>query len=222
MTADNTNSTQPSTNAAALSAVASGESRFFANAVASWYLNTIDPFSPHSQNIESRLRHPVHVVTRRILYGNVHDTQQADGNNDLEGFFNDDDGDIKEGPPSLTRRSAARMEAFLSGCSVALREPHQNVEPPTPPVRRMTDTPPTSAGSKSKNGSKDKKKNVLPSMPDVNGNKTKKMVQLQELGQSAVVRDRSHSRTNSLGAPKICPQIDRGDLLLRLEIYCRT
>jgi len=114
------------------------------------------------------------------------------------------------------------MEAFLSGCSVALREPHQNVEPPTPPVRRMTDTPPTSAGSKSKNGSKDKKKNVLPSMPDVNGNKTKKMVQLQELGQSAVVRDRSHSRTNSLGAPKICPQIDRGDLLLRLEIYCRT
>ena len=222
MTADNTNSTQPSTNAAALSAVASGESRFFANAVASWYLNTIDPYSPHSQNIESRLRHPVHVVTRRILYGNVHDTQQADGNNDLEGLFNDDDGDIKEGPPSLTRRSAARMEAFLSGCSVALREPHQNEEPPTPPVRQMTTTPPTSAGSKSKNGSKDKKKNVLPSMPDVNGNKTKKMVQLQELGQSAVVRGRSNSRSNSLGAPKISPQIDRGDLLLRLEIYCRT
>jgi hypothetical protein len=41
--------------------------------------------------------------------------------NDLEAIFNDDEWEIKDGP-ELTRRSVARMEAFLATCSVALRE----------------------------------------------------------------------------------------------------
>ena len=69
-----------------------------------------------------------------------------------------------------------------------------------------------------KNGKEKKKKTVPDNVPA-----SQKMVQLQELGQSAVVRTRSNSRgSNSFSAPKICPQIDRGELLLRLEIYCRT
>ena len=65
-------------------------------------------------------------MTRRILYGNVHATNDTD--NDLEALFNDDDAEIKDGPETLTRRSAARMEAFLASCSVALREDHQMEE----------------------------------------------------------------------------------------------
>ena len=111
-----TNPPPPPANTATLSANDAGEARFFANAVASWYLNTIDPYAPHSRNIESRLRHPVHVVTRRILYGNVHANQavgaDVHGNDDLEALFNDDDAEIKDGPETLTRRTAARMEAF--------------------------------------------------------------------------------------------------------------
>lgn len=185
---------------------------------ASWYLNTIDPYAPHTQNIESRLRHPVHVVTRRILYGNVHATNDTD--NDLEALFNDDDAEIKDGPETLTRRSAARMEAFLASCSVALREDHQmgehmdNIAENNAPTVKSS---PIIEGGK--NGKDKKKKIVQDSVPAT----AAKMVQLQELGQSAVVRTRSNSRgSNSFSAPKTCPQIDRGDLLLRLEIYCRT
>lgn len=156
-------------------------------------------------------------MTRRILYGNVHATNDTD--NDLEALFNDDDAEIKDGPETLTRRSAARMEAFLASCSVALREDHQmeehmnNIAENNAPVVKSS---PAIEGKKGggKNG-KDKKKKI---MPDNNVPATAKMLQLQELGQSAAVRTRS----NSFSAPKTCPQIDRGDLLLRLEIYCRT
>ena len=162
-------------------------------------------------------------MTRRILYGNVHATTN-DTDNDLEALFNDDDAEIKDGPETLTRRSAARMEAFLASCSVALREDHQmeehmdNIAENNAPVVKSS---PVIVGKKGggKNG-KDKKKKI---MPDNNVPATTKMVQLQELGQSAAVRTRSNSRgSNSFSAPKTCPQIDRGDLLLRLEIYCRT
>ena len=211
-----------SNNAAALSATAAGEARFFANAIASWYLSTIDPYAPHKHNVESRLRHPVHVVTRRILYGNVHAQQtntnggDSDNNNDLEALFNDDDAEIKDGPDNLTRRSAARMEAFLASCLVALRieespDTPSNIIPPSSPGR-------TAEGGSKKGKSGKDKKTKLPT--DVPANK----IQLQELGQSTVVgRGRANSRgSNPFGAPKIFPQIDRGDLLLRLEIYCRT
>lgn len=171
-----TSTNPPPSNAAALSATASGEARFFANAIASWYLNTIDPYAPHIQNIESRLRHPVHVVTRRILYGNVHATHQAGGNvhgsggGDLEAMFNDDDAEIKDGPEALTRRSAARMEAFLASCSTSVASPAKQ--------KPGVDKP--------------------------------------------ALTSRTRSNSNSASAPSICHQIDRGDLLLRLEVYCKT
>lgn len=57
-------------------------------------------------------------MTRRILYGNC-DVEKQD---DLEAIFNDDESDIKDGPEMLSRRTNARMEAFLASCSVALRE----------------------------------------------------------------------------------------------------
>ncbi|KAL7532889.1 hypothetical protein ACHAXR_009353 [Thalassiosira sp. AJA248-18] len=185
--ASSTNPVSPPTNAAALSANAAGEARFFANSIVSWYVNTIDPYAPHTQNIESRLRHPVHVVTRRILYGNVHATHQAGasdnihgGGDDLEALFNDDDVELKDGPETLTRRTAARMEAFLASCSVALREEDEENEEHGGEV------------IEGKNGKKEK-----PSLA-------------------------TRNISSSSSTPRNYRQIDRGELLFRLEIYCRT
>jgi len=137
-------------------------------------------------------------VTRRILYGNVN---AAHGNDNLEALFNDDDAEIKDGPDILTRRSAARMEAFLSSCSVALRTvdgegiaDHQIGE-------SGTGSPSSSLGTerKGKNGKEKKKKQ----------------------GQAVVDAPALGGRTNLSSTPRVSRQICRGDLQLRLELYCR-
>ncbi len=205
-------------NAGTLTAAASGEARFFANSVASWYLATLDPYAPHTQNVESRLRHPVHVVTRRILYGNIQAAQAADGSwhgeDDLEALFNDDEAEIKDGgPETLTRRSAARMEAFLASCSVALREDIGNIENVMPAkgsglVSRSSSN---SGGTKPKKGvdrgvRDDSKKGLSEKQPETPSN---------------VRRARAMS-SSSAKNPKTFRQIDHGDLMLRLDLYCRT
>jgi len=210
--------TTPS-NAGTLTAAASGEARFFANSVASWYLATLDPYAPHTQNVESRLRHPVHVVTRRILYGNIHATEAADGSlhgdDDLEALFNDDDAEIKDGgPETLTRRSAARMEAFLASCSVALREDIGNIENVIPAkgsgvvVSRSSSN---SSGTKLRNGVENAGKDDV----------KKGLSEKQPETPSNVRRARAMS-SSSAKNPRTCRQIDHGDLMLRLDLYCRT
>lgn len=195
-----------SSNGAALSTAASSEARHYACAVASWYANTIDPYAPHAQNVESRLRHPVHVVTRRILYGNCDPAAGASvhGEDGLEALFNDDDAEIRDGPATLTRRSAARMEAFLASCSVALR-----AEEGWGMVDGMGKIGDDAAAAstavdegKGKNG-KDKKKNK----------------QAQGLDKPPTT---ARTTSGSSAAPRICRQIDRGELQLRLNLYCRT
>lgn len=198
----------PPSNAAALSAGAAGEARFFANAVANWYFNTIDPYAPHAQNVESRLRHPVHVVTRRILYGAVHAAQKSDVEahvGDLEGLFNDDDAEIKDGPEALTRRTAARMEAFLASCAVALREDEEIGEH----MGEIGEDSPTVASPDAAAGVKAKK----------NGKAMGKKKQPLDGPPPAVA---ARARSTSSAAPRSFRQIDRGDLLFRLELYCRT
>ena len=71
---------QRSNHAAVIGSTRSEELRTCAKAVASWYAKTSDPYAPLKQNIEARLRHPVHVLTRRILYGTV-----PTGEDELEG-----------------------------------------------------------------------------------------------------------------------------------------
>ena len=176
-----------SNNAAVLAANESSQARHLANSVASWYLATLDPYAPHSQNVELRLRHPVHVVTRSILYGNVSGID-ARGTEELEALFNDDDAEIKDGgPATLTRRSAARMEAFLASCADALRgddDPHDQ-------PRELSD--------------------------DNHGTDVKKTIPRPNATPS-----RATSTASSSVTPKIHRQIDHGELLLRLDLYCRT
>lgn len=221
-----TPSASSNNNAAILSTAASSEARFFANAIASWYVNTIDPYTPHAQNIESRLRHPIHVVTRRILFGNVHAAHQANGGdnqqgllhtiNDLEAAFNDDDAEIKDGPEALTRRTAARMEAFLASCSTAVREEYRttdNIEENTvssgmkPPI-----TPSAAKMNNNKEGSGENNNNK-------NQDGNKKRSSSVDGGKPGLP---ARTISSSSSAPKVCRQIDRGELLFRLEIYCRA
>ncbi len=190
------------------------------------------------RNIEGRLRHPVHVVTRRILYGNVHATTTAATDEDsdrmnggssgrsnshtnlnrggsmgdnLEALFNDDDAEIKEGPETLSRRSAARMEAFLASCAVALRDEEQGHQQHHDP-RNKGDA------STSGNGKIGGVGRTFAGIHRVeNGKKADKILPLDGV-KSSVAR----ARSNSSCKPKRCRQIDMGDLLLRLEIYCRT
>ena len=220
-----------------------------AHSVASWYLNTLDPYSPHVRNIEGRLRHPVHVVTRRILYGNVHATTTSSnatveedsdrmngfggsssssrnnshtnlnrgggsgGGDNLEALFNDDDAEIKEGPDTLSRRSAARMEAFLASCAVALRDEEQSHQQHQHDPHNRG-----GAASTSDNGKIGGDGSTVDGSHRVeNGKKVDKISPLDG-GKSSIAR----ARSNSSCKPKRCRQIDMRDLLLRLEIYCRT
>ncbi|KAL7498158.1 hypothetical protein ACHAWT_007838 [Skeletonema menzelii] len=175
-------------NAAVLSANESSQARHLANSVASWYLATLDPHAPHSQNVELRLRHPVHVVTRCILYGNISGIE-AGVTEELEALFNDDDAEIKDGgPETLTRRSAARMEAFLASCADALRgdEDPRHDEP-----RKLAD-------GEGKDGSK------------------------KPISRPTSTPTRATSTASSSKTPKMHRQIEHGELLLRLDLYCRT
>jgi hypothetical protein len=191
-----TSAPSPSNSAAVLSANESSQARHLANSVASWYLATLDPYAPHSQNVELRLRHPVHVVTRCILYGNIGGIE-AGGTDELEALFNDDDAEIKDGgPDSLTRRSAARMEAFLASCAAALRgddDPHHD-EP-----RRLAKL----ADNKTTND-------------DGKGSSKK------DIPRPSTTPTRATSTASSSKTPKIHLQIEHGELLLRLDLYCRT
>ena len=68
----------------------SAQARFYASTITSWYLHTLDPHVPNRRNIECRLRHPVHVVTHRILYGRV-DVDDVDRTKrELELIFNNE------------------------------------------------------------------------------------------------------------------------------------
>lgn len=176
-------------NAAVLSANESSQARHLANSVASWYLATLDPYAPHSQNVELRLRHPVHVVTRCILYGNISGIEGG-GTEELEALFNDDDAEIKDGgPETLTRRSAARMEAFLASCADALRG---DEDPGHDEPRNLTDD----------GDGKDVSKKTIP--------------------RPTATPTRATSTASSSKTPKMQRQIEHGELLLRLDLYCRT
>ena len=214
------------------------------------------------RNIEGRLRHPVHVVTRRILYGNVHATTAAvdydthttndnDSNNNnnningntattsihntdnLEALFNDDDAEIKEGPESLSRRSAARMEAFLASCAVALRDEeeggHHDVQHPTVNNKGGATSATSNVKISGENNRSISGVSGSISHRGVVGNGTR--MDKKKLSSSAaaaasessvVVSARARSNSSSCKQPKRCRQIDMGDLLLRLEVYCRT
>lgn len=181
--------TNPAPNSiAVLTANESSQARHLANSVASWYLATLDPYAPHSQNVELRLRHPVHVVTRCILYGNIGGIE-AGGTEDLEVIFNDDDAEIKDGPETLTRRSAARMEAFLASCADALRE---DDDPRHDEARELSDEDVTDATTKT------------------------------AIARPSATPSRATSTASSSITPKIHAQIEHGELLLRLDLYCRT
>ncbi|KAL7550995.1 hypothetical protein ACHAWF_017413 [Thalassiosira exigua] len=216
----------PASAPGALTAAASAEARSFASSVASWYVHTADPYAPHARNVELRLRHPVHVVTRRILYGKnvrrdaggVGGSDGQGGGDDLEALFNDDDAEIKDGPEALTRRTAARMEAFLASCSVALREDEEEEAAGEGEGHRRRDVGGIgegeraggSASSAGRNGKRGKGRG---------GEATKKKAPLPQLDKPPAAK-RNISTASSAG--KIYPQIDRGDLLFRLELYCRT
>jgi hypothetical protein len=198
-----TSTTRTITNrgAAVLPPPAAEQARYYAKAVCAWYYNTLDPYVAHSRNVESRLRHPLHVVTRRILYGNVElDCSTTDNNTtaggggggggnddgDLETLFNDDDDVVeilmKDGESLTTRRSWARLEAFLASCAAAIRE--------------------------------DNSHHAIVGDGTLIGTVLR---QQQHGGGSS-----SPIRKGGGGKPQSFRQIDLGDLLLRLEVYCRT
>ena len=122
---------------------------------------------------------------------------------ELETLFNDDDAEIKDGPESLTRRTEARMEAFLSSCAVALREDDKEMIEIDGAGGRTS----VAEGRRGVNGGS-------------KGKKKKKDQQAGVLDKPPGLAVRAISSASS--APRCYRQIDRGDLLYRLEIYCRT
>ena len=200
-----TTRTMTNRGASVLPPPAAEQARYYAKAVCSWYYNTLDPYVPHSRNVECRLHHPLHVVTRRILYrGNDAELdkgeEEEEDEGDLETLFNNDDDDdvvTKDGELSTTttRRSRARMEAFLASCAAAIREDHATTATTTTTTTNQTTT--TTTG--------------------VDGT-----VMIGALRQGGSWTANTTSIRKGGKKPRSFLQIDLGDLLLRLEVYCRT
>lgn len=192
----------------------------------------------------------MHATTAAVDVDDTHTTNDNDSNNNnnnningntattsihntdnLEALFNDDDAEIKEGPESLSRRSAARMEAFLASCAVALRDEEEEGHDAHPTVNNKGGA--TSATSNVKISGENNRsisgvsgsishRGVVGNGTRMDKKKLSSSAAAAASESSVVVSARARSNSSSCKQPKRCRQIDMGDLLLRLEVYCRT
>jgi len=181
--------------------------------VTSQYLSVIDPHVSHADNVQNNLSTLVEALTRRILLDaevgddkkrNRDDSEAAtsDGGEEKkkEGwrdFLQNADGDSSE-TSELSKRSVARMEAFLKGCSLYLPDD------PFPSPRQF------------------ERDDCNPGM-----NSALKGFQTSELGSSNSKKSapgcfRKLSSSSSSHRKKTYPQFKRNDLSIRLYLYSRS
>jgi hypothetical protein len=85
------------------------KARSLAQDATTWYLNKIDPLTPHATNVQTLLRIHVLHLTLKVLAPELQSAKEQEwGKWDQQAY------------DSLGRRNKARMDAFLQGCVLAV------------------------------------------------------------------------------------------------------
>lgn len=211
--------------------------RTLAKDAAGWYFSRLDPYGSNESNVHTFLRTPLVALTVKTfqvkaLEQNISAAIEAiprEGEEEKkstggveswreylqeeEAFVNDSKEQLvfQEGYRSLSRRTKARMEAFLAGCSLAVPGPEE-----TPPKSRSG-----SATSEEETG-------VMVSLQDglsgfgIDGMPTKSRATSQR--KASLSEKMGRSMVGQVSDPNGVkhPQIDQDDLVVRLELYIRT
>jgi hypothetical protein len=207
-----------------------------AQEVTSWYLSHLDPYSPHTTNVESYLRVPVLGLTLQILATATAnktesngleleapqqgDTASSGSSHDCswksllkgkgsDGVWTEQD---QRAFSDLGRRTRARMDAFIAGCSLAVPDD-------------TTDRSSSSASLASKHGRS--AAIARADSPDISFKEG-----LAGLASSVATSKQQGKKSGSpmlaaaLGKQSInkvrYPQFRGAELTLRLELYIRT
>ena len=198
---------------------------------ASWYFSHLDPFSPNHDNIRRFLRGPLLAVTIKALYCTTLDPAGGGGAPEEEKkaseswreyldpiLAEETFGFNEKGQSaydSLSRRTKARMEAFLAGCTLAVpgNVPDDNNDKSTV-FRKKGDNMVSLQDGLSGFGISKVSSRILSPKAKPKVPTTPPRVSLAEQGKTLM---RKISRPDS-----IHPQIPEEDLVIRLELYIRT
>ena len=187
---------------------------------ASWYFSHVDPFSPNYENVQRYLRGPLialtvnHVLpdspTSKVasMPKEAEEEKKSSNGGDWRDYLNSDEAADKstvghfatvkaqEAYQRLSRRTQARMEAFLAGCALA------------------------APNEMSKNAQFDQQPSDLVSLQEgLSGFGISSAVGVPKKGGQRTVLIRTISSASSVPHH---PQIQQEDLVLRLELYLRT
>jgi hypothetical protein len=178
-----------------------------AHDAASWYFSHIDPYSTNQENIRNHLRGPLLAVTANTLQEQkipiespVEEEKKSGGGESWKDFIQ------PEGPgyvkaqaayEALSRRSKARMEAFLAGCTLAV---------------------PSEVFQDGRNSEAD----LVDLQDGLTGFGVSKPSKQERLLSSVTEQGKTFIRQISKASSIKHPQIEDADLVLRLELYIRT
>jgi hypothetical protein len=206
---------------------------------ASWYFSHLDPFSPNSDNIRTYLRGPLLAVTVHILQSSPLDQPAAAATAAVEEekksaaadswrdylqatrpsyVWNDKGQDAYD---SLSRRTKARMQAFLAGCTIAVpselsQEEQLSNDSPITAMRKKQQIVSLQEGLLGFGISKIGKKDLFRSKQQPSqSSQRSSILSVTEQGKSLMLQI---SKPPSMKHP----QIKEEDLVLRLELYIRT
>jgi hypothetical protein len=223
--------------------------KLLAQDAASWYLSHLDPYTPHSENIKKFLRCPLLAVTLNALHssrldpaGGATTTQEEQEEEEKKSSNgNTTSGDWREylqgqqlwteqGQETydkLSRRTKARIEAFLTGCALAVdSECVLTTTSPSPvasPIKlalRRSKKPPTSFPARTtsdvdlQDGLAYENKDGTPdSSTGTDAPKSSSTLPTSLIGQIS---------QSSSGPVIEHPQIPEEELVIRLELYIRS
>lgn len=220
--------------------------RSLAQEAASWYLSHLEPTSPNADNVKAYLRGPVLALTLKVLLSPesaipgleieeeaacaVEEEKKSGGDGNATSwrkFLHRKEGDDdvavwdeqdQDAYDSLDRRTQARMEAFLTSCSLALpdmsrprkvegsREEQSKRMIPRKPAAQPKEVSLTEALAGFRVSNENKSASSSPTLASIQAS-------------TALLRQISVSSSSS-SMP--LPQLGASDLTTRLELYIRT
>ena len=219
--------------------------RSLAQEAASWYLSHIDPCAPNAENVKEYLRGPVLALTLKVLQSPeapatgleiedeaacpVEEEKKSSGEvsespwrkylhrteRDDVAVWDEQDQDSYD---ALCRRTKARMEAFLTSCSLALPDmrPRKAEGANEEPKKRIPKKP--EAQPKAEVSLSEALAGFCVSKGNLSASSSPTLASIQ--ASTALLRQ--ISATSSSSAKKPLPQFSASVLTTRLELYIRT
>lgn len=112
--------------------------RVWAQEATSWYFSHLDPYDSHQSNCKAYLRPPVVALTLAVLNHYDHWMDSLPRETDVGTF--ECNQKVDEAYEKLTRRTKARLEAFLMGIQMAVAGLHSETLPSVPPPPKSNES----------------------------------------------------------------------------------